>query len=142
MPIYIDLANLIIPKKVIEQKYLGGLAAFRNYFTDCEIQEDDELLSIAKMNEDEFDIEHLVSNLVFYDEAQNSSKDFVIVLRYGGVLWEVDWLIENKIFAWHKTCSQEVVDRALGVSAMNFEEISVKIKRGENPLKAISASNF
>ena len=142
MPIYIELANLIIPKKTLEEKYSGGLEAFRNDLKNSTIQEDDELLSLSKMNDDEFDLEHLLSNGISYDEALSSSKDFVIVLRYGGALWPVDWLTENQVFAWHKSCSQQQVDKALDVSAMSYEEISVQIKRGENPLKAISASNF
>jgi hypothetical protein len=55
MPIYIDIFSLILDKKVVAQKYQGGLAQFRidYHIPASEInEEDDELFSLGQMNAD------------------------------------------------------------------------------------------
>ena len=52
MPVYLDLANLIFDKKLLDQKYRGGCAQFRiDWDTmNSEVnQEDDELISLVKI---------------------------------------------------------------------------------------------
>ena len=76
MPIYLDLANLILDKRIIEKKYTGGIAQFRiDYINERHPmnQEDDELFSISKMNVDEFDINKGIhrNNLNFGTEYCN-----------------------------------------------------------------------
>lgn len=51
------------------------------------------------MNIDDFDIDLLTSNGLYFDDEKQESNDFTIVYRYGGLLWPVDWLKENRIFA-------------------------------------------
>ena len=139
MPIYIHPANLIIQKKTIAQKYIGGINHFKvMFFSDANAlnQEDDELFSITKMNRDEFDIEHLVLNGLSYSET---SDDFVILTRYGGRCWDAEWLEDDKVFAWHKNCLPELVAKAKVISNKNYIDILSEIEQGENPLKVISS---
>lgn len=64
MPIYIDIFSLVLDKKMIAQKYLGGIDQFRigYHIPKSEInEEDDELFALGQMNADEFDIDALVA---------------------------------------------------------------------------------
>ena len=140
MPTYIHLANLIIPKSAIEQKMAGGCAVFReNYlFQNIELnQEDNDIFSLTRMNPDEFDLDTLIELGLAYDEASNSSADFTIVTRYGGMLWDVDWLQQNGIYAWHVDSSEEEVALAKIKSDMLMSEMVEIIERGENPFPVI-----
>jgi hypothetical protein len=140
MPTYIHLANLIIRKSAIEQKVLGGCVAFReNYiFRNIELnQEDNDTFSLTRMNPDEFDLDTLIELGLAYDEGQNSSTDFTIVTRYGGILWEVNWLQQNGIYAWHVDSSTEEIALAKIKSDMLMSEMAEIIERGENPFPVI-----
>lgn len=140
MPTYIHLANLIIHKSAIEQKIVGGCAAFReNYlFQNIELnQEDNYTFSLTRMNPDEFDLDALIELGLAYDEGQNSSTDFTIVTRYGGILWDVDWLQQNGIYAWHVDSSTEEIALAKIKSDMLMSEMAEIIERGENPFPVI-----
>lgn len=140
MPTYIHLANLIIHKSAIEQKIVGGCAAFReNYlFQNIELnQEDNYTFSLTRMNPDEFDLDALIELGLAYDEGQNSSTDFTIVTRYGGILWDVDWLQQNGIYAWHVDSSTEGIALAKIKSDMLMSEMVEIIERGENPFPVI-----
>ena len=88
MPICIDIFSLILDKKVIAQKYHGGLAQFRidYHIPASEInEEDDELFSLRQMNADEFDLAALVAKGLSYDDKLLRSDDFTITCRYGDV---------------------------------------------------------
>ena len=140
MPTYIHLANLIIRKSAIEQKELGGCTAFRdNYiFQNIELnQEDNDTFSLTRMNPDEFDLDTLIELGLAYDEGQNSSTDFTIVRRYGGILWEVDWLQQNGIYAWHVDSSPEEITLAKLKSDMLMSTMVEIIERGEDPFPVI-----
>ena len=140
MPTYIHLANLIIPKSAIEQKMAGGCVAFReNYiFQNIELnQEDNYTFSLTRMNPDEFDLDALIELGLAYVEFQNSSTDFTIVTRYGGILWEVNWLQQNGIYAWHVDSSTEEIALAKIKSDMLMSEMAEIIERGENPFPVI-----
>ena len=63
MPVYLDLASLIFDKKILDQKYKGGSNQFRidwNVTNSKVHQEDDELLSLAQMDMNDFDIDKLI----------------------------------------------------------------------------------
>ena len=140
MPTYIHLANLIIHKSAIEQKIVGGCAAFReNYlFQNIELnQEDNYTFSLTRMNPDEFDLDTLIELGLVYDEGQNSSTDFTIVTRYGGILWDVDWLQQNGIYVWHVDSSTEEIALAKIKSDMLMSEMAEIIESGENPFPVI-----
>jgi hypothetical protein len=53
MPIYLYIFSLIVPKKVIAEKYQGGIGQFHKDFKFVEFefnQEDDELFSFGHMD--------------------------------------------------------------------------------------------
>jgi hypothetical protein len=140
MPTYIHLANLIINKSAIEQKVKGGCEAFRKHkiFTNLELnQEDNDVFSLTRMNPDEFDTGTLQEMGLDYNEKEDTSSDFTIVTRYGGVLWKVDWLEHNGIYAWHVNSSAEEINLAQEKSNMLMDEFIEIVERGENPCPVI-----
>jgi hypothetical protein len=140
MPTYIHLANLIINKSAIEQKVKGGCAAFREQkiFTNIELnQEDNDLFSLTRMNPDEFDTGTLQEMGLDYNEKEDTSTDFTMVTRYGGILWKVDWLEQNGIYAWHVNSAQEEINLAKEKSNMLMSDAIKQIEQGENPFPVI-----
>lgn len=145
MPTYIHLANLIINKEAVEKKVVGGCEAFRKYVHEREnelLQEDDELFSLTRMNYDEFNLDKLVEFGLDFDDKNFCSKDFVLIVRYGGELWSVDWLENNLIFAWHVESDSALINKAKEVSNMLMDDIVELIERGENPLTVISMNQY
>lgn len=140
MPTYIHLANLIINKSAIEQKVKGGCAAFREHkiFTNIELnQEDNDVFSLTRMNPDEFDTATLQEMGLDYNEIEDKSTDFTMVTRYGGILWKVDWLEQNGIYAWHVNSSPEEINLAKEKSNMFMSDAIKQIEQGENPFPVI-----
>ena len=140
MPTYIHLANLIIDKKAVISKYIGGLEQFRiDYKIGGENfnQEDDQLFSIARMNVDEFNIDALVELGLSYDYENSFSNDFVIRPRYGTYLWPADWVEDNEIFAWHKECDADLIEKANKIAETTMDEIEKAFARGEEPFNTI-----
>ena len=140
MPIYIHLANLIVPKPVIEKKYAGGADQFRTDYSidgDNRHQEDDLLFSISRMNCDDYDLNKLVEKGLDYDFKEGRSTDFTILSRYGGVLWDMDWLEYNDMFAWHINTEEEKIDMARKRNELTMDKISEMFDLGMNPFKTI-----
>ena len=140
MPVYIELANLIVPKPVIEKKYAGGADQFRKDYSidgDNHHQEDDLLFSISRMNCDDYDLNKLVEKGLDYDFKEGRSTDFTILSRYGGVLWDMDWLEYNGMFAWHINTEEEKIDMARKRNELTMDKISEMFDLGMNPFKTI-----
>jgi len=140
MPVYIELANLIVPKPVIEKKYAGGADQFRTDYSidgDNYHQEDDLLFSISRMNCDDYDLKKLVEKGLDYDFKEGRSTDFTILSRYGGVLWDMDWLEYNYMFAWHINTEEEKIDMARKRNELTMDKISEMFELGMNPFKTI-----
>jgi len=140
MPVYIELANLIVPKPVIEKKYAGGADQFRTDYSidgDNHHQEDDLLFSISRMNCDDYDLNKLVEKGLDYDFKEGRSTDFTILSRYGGVLWDMDWLEYNGMFAWHINTEEEKIDMARKRNELTMDKISEMFDLGMNPFKTI-----
>ena len=141
MPVFLELANLIFEKELLNKKYQGGCAQFRIDWKipDSEVnQEDDELISIASMNLDEFEIDKLVRLGLEFDADKQFSNDFVAVSRYGGASWEVDWLECNESFAWHPNCLPEQKTRAKYLSEeIPLDEIFDLLDQGIEVFKTI-----
>ena len=140
MPVYIELANLIVPKPVIEKKYAGGTDQFRMDYSidgDNHHQEDDLLFSISRMNCDDYDLNKLVEKGLDYDFKEGRSTDFTILSRYGGVLWDMDWLEYNGMFAWHINTEEEKIDMARKRNELTMDKISEMFELGMNPFKTI-----
>jgi hypothetical protein len=140
MPVYIELANLIVPKSTIEKKYTGGADQFRTDYSidgDNRHQEDDLLFSISRMNCDDYDLKKLVEKGLDYDFKEGRSTDFTILARYGGVLWDMDWLEYNGMFAWHINTEEEKIDMARKRNELTMDKISEMFELGMNPFKTI-----
>lgn len=115
MPIFIHLANLIIPKKVVEEKYPGGIKKFKevnDFEGENHNQEDDELFGISRKFVHEFDLGMLISKGFEYDKKNHRSNDFILLPRKGKLPWEVEWLNQNGVFAWHTDTDPELIKRA------------------------------
>lgn len=115
MPIFIHLANLIIPKKVVEEKYPGGIQKFKeenNFVDENHNQEDDELFGISRKFIHEFDLGMLIAKGFEYDKKNHYSNDFILLPRKGKLPWETSWLLTNGVFAWHEDAPTELVNRA------------------------------
>ena len=141
MPIYLDLANLIFSKAIIEAKYQGGCEQFRkdwNITDSNRNDEDDELFMLAAMNVDEFDLDPLLEKGLSFDDEKQSSTDFVAVGWYEGALWETNWFKANASFAWHVNCKKEQQERAIEISEhMTMDVIEDYLNKGIEVLKTI-----
>jgi hypothetical protein len=144
MPVYLDIFNLIVNKKAVTEKYSGGINQFRIDYNIpiSEInQEDDELFSLGQMNADQFNIDHLISSGLSFDEEYQKSDDFTIVYRYGNNFWEVNWLEHNSIFAWHIETNNELKIKMAEICKMNVEDIVIQMEMGNNLLWTIRAES-
>lgn len=126
MPVYLALASLIIDKNAIEKKYKGGIHQFRlDYFSQQSeaSQEDDEIFMIARMNYDDYDLDELVKMGLEYNKETKYSNDFVIHQRYHGYLWQVDWIEDNKFYAWHINAKDELKNKAKKFGEITLNEL-------------------
>jgi environmental stress-induced protein Ves len=144
MPIHIHLANLIICKTAIEEKVVGGIYAFRSslLFQGNQLnQEDDDVFSLTRMNPDEFDLDTLIALGLDYNEQTFSSTDFTIVTRYGGMLWQVDWLEHDTTYAWHVSADSSLIDLAKSKSDMLMDDVVEMLEKGEQPFSVIATGD-
>lgn len=140
MPTYLHLANLIVNKTAILNKYEGGLAQFRIDYPVYENnynQEDNELYAIARMNIDEFDIDNLINKGLDFDEELQFSPDFTLIARFSTYLWETNWIKDNTIFAWHIDADIALINKADAISETTVEEIELMFSNGEKPFATI-----
>jgi hypothetical protein len=141
MPVYLDLANLVFEKRLLDQKYHGGCDQFRldwNMVNSEADQEDDELISLASMNIDDFEIEKLIERGLEFNSDLQCSNDFVAISRYDGAHWEVDWLNNNDTFAWHVNCDPKQKERAVQIGeVMTMDKIQELGDKGINVFKTI-----
>lgn len=115
MPVFIHLANLIIPKSIVEAKYPGGIKSFKaenDFNSENHNQEDDELFSISRKLIHEFDIGMLIQKGFDYDKEKHFSNDFMLLQRKGKAPWQPDWFEQNGVFAWHTSSHPESIKRA------------------------------
>ena len=142
MPVYIEIANIVIEKQTIQKKYKGGIRQFKIDYSFGEgklHKEDDELLLLAYMNLFDSDIRYLINKGLQHDEVNQSSNDFAILYMYGGDTWKVDWLDSNAAFAWHKKCDPKQIEQAQKIGNSYVDDIKAAIDRGENPFQTIKS---
>ena len=84
------------------------------------------------MNDDQFDIDHLVSRGLSFDVINQKSDDFTIVYRYGANFWDVNWLEHNSIFAWHVATNTNLKLRVDEICAMYVADIRIEMDKGNN----------
>lgn len=124
----------------MQDKYPGGVEQFRADFeieADNYHQEDERLFSLTAMNSDDFDICLLTGKGLSFDAEKGSFSDFVILNRYGGNEWPVDWLEENSVFAWQIHASPISIATAEKIANEGMHSIRTRFERGENPFAAI-----
>lgn len=145
MPVYLDLTNIVFEKQLLEHKYPGGCDQFR---LDWDVinheahQEDDELISLASMNLDEFQIEKLIDKGLEFNSELQYSNDFVAISRYGGKHWQADWLQNNQTFAWHVNCTPKQKERAVEIGeVMTMDKIVEFFDAGINIFKTIQSGS-
>ena len=140
MPLAIDIFVLIVPKKVLETKYTGGIEQFKKDFfrgNDTDM-EDGELLGVGYMDADDVNIEKLMMGGLSFNASELFSEDFIIVSRYENpLLWPCRWLIHNSLHAWHVDASEENKKRAEEVGNMTMDRIVELIDKDQNPLGTI-----
>ena len=68
---------------------------------------------------------------------RNKGQMISPLLAAGDILWEVDWLEENGVFAWHIHTQASQKQRAIQISEMFVEELFAEIEKGNNLLKTI-----
>ena len=140
MPLAIDIFALIVPKKVLETKYRGGIEQFKKDFfrgNDTDM-EDGELLGVGYMDADDVNIEKLMMGGLSFNASELFSEDFVIVSRYGNpLLWPCEWLVQNSLHAWHIDANDENKKRAEEVGNMTMDRIYELMDMEQNPLGTI-----
>lgn len=140
MPVFINIANIVVEKATIEKKYQGGIKQFKidySFGAGKLHQEDDELFAIAFQNIFDSDISELVEMGLEFDTVSNFSNDFAILFMHGGDSWKVDWLEHNAVFAWHKKCDPKQIERAQEIGNSLMDDINAAFECGENPFKTI-----
>ena len=141
MPIVLDLANLIVKKSTIEEKYHGGVGAFRERYIKSitpKNSEDNMLFSLVKMNADEFDIDELIDNGLSFNENTETSNDFTIYSKYGGAYWELENLNSNALYVWHKQDDELKIVKARYIGeVMLISEIQEAYEQGKELMQNI-----
>lgn len=115
MALFINLSNLIIRKSAISD--IGKLKEIIEFGGE-EDQEDNFLISIPQMNPEEHAI--LVSYL---EKLGVSQSDYVILTRYGGLLWDIDWLQTKADFCWHVDEDSKIAPKAQVLDNLSVNEI-------------------
>ena len=136
MPINTDLSQLVFRKSIISEKYKGGLQKFKKDFEFSSVKrnrEDNELISLAAMNPDEFDLTLAANNFHRIADEDNfiiGSDDFVIINRYGGKMWYCDWITgdddEYPAFFWDVKACETSIEEALERCNCEVHEIEAR----------------
>lgn len=142
MPIGIEIVNLVIPKKNIETKYLGGSIAFENDFDFSEGKrnsQDRDLYNIAMMDLEPSVISFLKEKGLHYDTDTNTSLDYAVFHRYYGFFWTIDEIEEiDGVFLIHKNANKAEYQRAIEISKMGVDYLFAKNTDNYKLLKTFS----
>ena len=136
MPINSDLSQLVFRKSIIAEKYTGGVAQFKEDF-DFSLgkynMEDNELISLVAMNAEDLDLNQAANKFhrIVDDEGYVvSSDDFVVVNRYGGKMWDNEWITgdegKGSVFFWDVTASVASIQEAQDRSNCPMDEIETR----------------
>jgi hypothetical protein len=101
--IHLEFINLIIPKSILEAKYVGGLAQYRLDMPANSLTEDEHLTRFGAMDWNV--IENVTEMIITHglDFGAGRSDDFTVVEPLHGLTWEVKWLDVSR-----NTCSLRV----------------------------------
>ena len=127
MPVFCCISQLVVNKKALLEKYDGGVEAFKKRFgfNKERDREDTELLSFVSMDAAQFQILPELG----YDRATNTATDYVLIYRYEGLIWPVDWVETDKVFIWHKNCKLSAYKRAMEIETIPLDELDAYQKR-------------
>lgn len=99
MPVPIQFFSVVVPKKVIQQKYSGGLEQYKNDVPNASYLEDEHLTRVGFMDPETLDYfcNKLIVNGLHFDEDKFYSTDFVVAQYLSGKRWSADWLFINDL---------------------------------------------
>ena len=136
MPINTDLSQLVFRKSIIAEKYKGGLEQFKEDFEFSSGKynmEDNELISFVAMNAEDLDLTTAANSFhrIVDDEGYIiGSDDFVVVNRYGGKMWDNEWITgdagKGSVFFWDVTASLASIQEAQDRSNCPMDEIETR----------------
>ena len=122
MPINTDLSQLVFRKSIVAEKYIGGVHRFKEDFKFSSGKynaEDNELISFVGMNAEDLDLDQAANNFHRVVDEEGyiiGSNDFVVVNRYGGLMWNSDWLTgdegKGSVFFWDVDANEASIKEA------------------------------
>ena len=136
MPINTELSQLVFRKSIIAEKYIGGVAQFKEDFEYSRgkyNREDNELISLVAMNANDLGLSQAANNFHRIADEDNyivGSDDFVVVNRYGGKMWDNEWITgdegKGSVFFWDVTASVASIQEAQDRSNCPMDEIETR----------------
>ena len=100
MSVEIEFINLIVPKIILEEKYIGGVDKFKIDCPNKSLKEDESLVRVGFTNYNDLYnfLDFVTTNGLEYIE--NSTTDFVIISVLSGASWEVNWIDYDESSCW------------------------------------------
>ncbi len=104
MSIALEFFNVIIPKQVLEARYPGGVAQYKQDAPAFSFAEDEVLTRVAFMSSAEVSeyIDTLLAKGLVYDEDKERADDFSVLTNMWGPSWEVAWLEYDMAKCWYR----------------------------------------
>ena len=136
MPINTELSQLVFRKSIIAEKYIGVVAQFKEDFEYSRgkyNREDNELISLVAMNADDLGLSQAANNFHRIMDEEGyivGSEDFVVVNRYGGKMWDNEWITgdagKGSVFFWDVNASEASIQEAYDRSNCPMDEIETR----------------
>jgi hypothetical protein len=136
MPINTDLSQVVFRIAIITEKYAGGVEQFKEDFKFSlgkYNMEDNELLSMVAMNAEDIDLvqaAEIFHRIVDDENYIIGSDDFVVINRYGGKMWNCDWVTSDNedypVFFWDIQASERAIEEALERCDCTVNEIETR----------------
>ncbi len=90
------------------------------------------------MNPDELEIERLVERGLSFEEfPKPNSVEFSVITRYGGVCWEIDTIITNSVYVWHKKTPSNQIKLAQKLANKFMDVVMDELENGVDPYPVI-----
>jgi hypothetical protein len=108
MSIALEFFNVIVPKRVLQDRYPGGADQYKQDAPPFSYAEDEALTRVAFMNSTEVSeyIDTLLAKGLVYDEDLERADDFSVLTNMWGPSWEVAWLEYDTAKCWFREDSQ------------------------------------
>ena len=94
MAVLIEFFSVVVPKTVLLSKYPGGIEQYKEDSPYNSYLEDEHLTRVGFMADYELAeyCEGLITKGFHFDEANNSSTEFVVIQNMFGLRWNVSWV--------------------------------------------------